>query len=350
MLAILAPQIPLAYLLARFAVARARRGEVPDWRAFTRLGEIVRPRRRDHFRSSTRAQAWFEWRLYGRSLPWWVGILLPFELALLFVFRQTPEIVFEILLFVVLTPPFMAAFVAATASKSSDSYGMASFIAARPVSNASLIAAKFKVAMGSTLAAWMLVVVVTPFALRLSGTAPLVIEKAHRLAEVLGTPRAVALMLLGFLALLASTWKQLVQSLYIGMSGRGRVIKAGVFVPLVLLAIVLPLAHWVLTSRPAMAVLWTNLPEIAAGLACLKLSAAVWIAIRLHDLRLVRDRTLILGALAWDLAVFALFGLLAWIVPAMLMPRYVLALVAILEVPLARLSAAPLALTWNRHR
>ena len=31
MLAILAPHVPLAYLAARFAVARARRGDVPDW-------------------------------------------------------------------------------------------------------------------------------------------------------------------------------------------------------------------------------------------------------------------------------------------------------------------------------
>src|SRR5438128_5839604 len=32
MVAILAPQVPLAYLVARSAVARARRGDVPDWR------------------------------------------------------------------------------------------------------------------------------------------------------------------------------------------------------------------------------------------------------------------------------------------------------------------------------
>src|SRR5216117_3345207 len=38
MLAILAPQLPLAYLVARFAVGRARRGEVPDWR-----GMFARP-------------------------------------------------------------------------------------------------------------------------------------------------------------------------------------------------------------------------------------------------------------------------------------------------------------------
>src|SRR5438034_8954991 len=41
MLAILAPQLPLAYLVARFAVARARRSDVPDWRGLSRRsGEI----------------------------------------------------------------------------------------------------------------------------------------------------------------------------------------------------------------------------------------------------------------------------------------------------------------------
>src|SRR5437588_5473249 len=46
--AILAPQIPLAYLAARFAIARARRGDVPDWRGmFASAGRVadVLPRR-----------------------------------------------------------------------------------------------------------------------------------------------------------------------------------------------------------------------------------------------------------------------------------------------------------------
>src|SRR5439155_15645792 len=80
MLAMLAPHVPLAYLAARFAVARARRGDVPDWRGvFAWLGRIadVLPNRRDHFSSPARAQTWFEWRRHGRSLPAWVGILLP---------------------------------------------------------------------------------------------------------------------------------------------------------------------------------------------------------------------------------------------------------------------------------
>jgi hypothetical protein len=59
---------------------------------------------------------------------------------------------------------------------------------------------------------------------------------------------------------------------------------------------------------------------------------------------------LIAGAICWDVVVFALYGLLTWLVPTLIFRSYVLALIAILGVPLARLSAAPLALAWNRHR
>jgi hypothetical protein len=71
---------------------------------------------------------------------------------------------------------------------------------------------------------------------------------------------------------------------------------------------------------------------------------------RLHDARLLTSRALLLGALAWNVAVFALYGLLLWLFPALLVRSYFLALVAILAIPLARLSAAQLALAWNRHR
>jgi len=71
---------------------------------------------------------------------------------------------------------------------------------------------------------------------------------------------------------------------------------------------------------------------------------------RLHDKRLLSDRTLVIGAVCWDVAVFALYALLVWILPTLLFRGYLLALLAILAIPLARLSAAPLALAWNRHR
>src|SRR5438067_11266365 len=63
MLAILAPHVPLAYFAARSAVARARRGDVPDWR---RTAHDL-PRPREPFPSPARAQTGFEWRQHGRS-------------------------------------------------------------------------------------------------------------------------------------------------------------------------------------------------------------------------------------------------------------------------------------------
>ena len=90
MVAILAPQIPLAYLAARYAVARARRGDVPDWRGvFARLGRIAdvfpagaaafprRPARRRGSSGDSTA---------GRCRRGWPSSL-PFELVFLFLVR-----------------------------------------------------------------------------------------------------------------------------------------------------------------------------------------------------------------------------------------------------------------------
>jgi polyhydroxybutyrate depolymerase len=285
----------------------------------------------------------------------WVGLLLPFELALLLVpGNGTPTLVFYTLLVALLTPPFMAAFAAATVRRSdpsvSDSYGVTPFIATRPVTSAALVAANLIVALGSTLAAWLLVLVVVPLGLTLSGTWPVVIDWARRGVEILGAPRALAIVLLGLSGLLASTWKQLVQGLSIGLTGREWLIKSSVLLRLSLLIVILAVAEWILDNR-MVAMFWDALPWILAALVGFKMSAAAWIATRLHRDRLLSDRVLMTGAAGWLVVVLALYGLLEWLFSLPLsMPRHLLALVAILAIPLARPSAAPLALAWNRHR
>ena len=358
MVALIAPQLPLAYLAAHFAVARGRRGDVPDWRGmFGRLGQIAEalPRRRRRFPAPAGAQAWFEWRQHGRTLPGWVAILLPFELALLFAAgNDNPSLVWYTLFGVLLTPPFMAAFAATTVRKSDprvrDSYHMTPFSATRPLTSAALVAAKLRTTIWSTLAAWLLVVVAIPLALTLSGTWPVVIERARQMVEAVGTARAVVIVLLGFWLLLASTWKQLVQSLYIGLSGRGWLIKSSVFLTVSIFIFVEPIIQWLSAHGAARAALWNAVPLIAAVLVCFKMSAAVWVATRLLRSRVLSDRTLVIGAACWLVVVLALHGLLVWFFSTPLFPRYLLALIAILAIPLARLSAAPLALAWNRHR
>ena len=358
MIAFLAPQLPLAYLAAWFAVARARRGVVPDWRVrsvrFGRVANAV-PRRQDHFSSPSRAQLWFEWRRHGRSLPTLVGILLPFEFALLFVpGNDTPRLVLYVLIAVLLTPPVMAGFAAAAVSQANahgrDSYGVTPFTATRPMTSPALVTAKLTMAIWSTLAAWLLVLIAIPLGLILSGTSQIVTERTRHVIEIIGTPRAIVLALLVLAALMASTWKKLVQGLYVGLTGREWIIKTNGFVALTFLVIIGPILEWISGSGRTISTLWDVWPWIVVALVGAKMAMAVWVAIGLYRSRLLSDRTLVAGAACWMVAVLALYGVLVWWIDTPLIPRYILALFAILAIPLARVSAAPLALAWNRHR
>src|SRR5256884_3628012 len=285
MLAILAPQLPLAYLVARFAVARARRGDVPDWRRkFARAARTALTRRRDHFPSPARAQAWFEWRRHGWLPAALLRLLLPFELALLWLAKDAPAFVFEILFLSLITPPFMAACTAWTVSQPNpqvhDSYGLPPFIATRPLTSAELIAAKLKIAMWSTLAAWLLVLVAMPLALEWSGTWSMVTERARRMNDAIGTPRAATVVLLILAGVIVATWKQRGPSLHLGPTGREWVAKRGVLLPPTFLLLLGPIVEWIIDTPSVQRALWNALPLILAGLGALKMSAAAWIATR----------------------------------------------------------------------
>jgi hypothetical protein len=62
------------------------------------------------------------------------------------------------------------------------------------------------------------------------------------------------------------------------------------------------------------------------------------------------DRLLLAGAALWLAAVATVYSVLLWLFATPIMPRFLLLLIATVTVPLVRLSAAPLALAWNRHR
>jgi len=356
MVAGLVPQLPFAYLAARYAVGRARRGDVPEWRRASARAErnaagvdITRG-----FHSPERAQLWFEWRRHGWTLATLVAMVLPFELVLLFAATDAPALVFIILLVVLLTPPFMAAFTAASVSKSnpyaSDTDVLTPFLATRPLTSAALIAAKLKAMMLSTLVAWLLVLVAIPVGLIWSDTWPMVSERARAIDAFIGTPRAIVIPLLILSAFVASTWKQLVQTLYIGLSGRAWVMRTSVFLTLSLIILLGPILQWIVDDIHVQAQLWDALPLILAILVTLKVAAASATAVRHHRSTLLNDRTLVAGAGIWCVLVLALYGLLVWIASTPFLPGYFFGLVAILAIPVARLSAAPLALAWNRHR
>ncbi|HVR39625.1 MAG TPA: hypothetical protein VMU84_11060 [Thermoanaerobaculia bacterium] len=355
MLLLLAPFVPLAYVAAVSAVGRARRGDVPDWGAAQRFAPAFsRSAALRDFRSAARAQLWFEWRQFGRSLPLLVAIVLPVGLSLLFLFRETPVIVVEIVVTSLLVPPFMAIFVAATAGKSSsnasESYGITPFLATRPVEDHALVVAKWQAALLSTFAAWVIVIVAIPVALMWSDATEPILNIARNVDGVLGRPRAIILGLLILVALAGSTWKQLVQGLYIAMSGRDWAVKGIAFATLASVTIGFLALGWILDSRQRTAVALSAIPWLMAALVALKLLLAMRVMQRGAERGLFTRTQLIFGAIAWDVCVFAVYVVLTVILPPILFRRYLLLLVAILVVPFVRLAAAPLAVARNRHR
>jgi hypothetical protein len=357
-LSVLGPLTPIAFVVACITTSRARRGIVPDWRwplAKSAQRANQPAHRRASFSSAERAQVWFEWRRHGRSLPFLVGVLLPFALFFLFIFDiEMPDGILLTLAGVLLLPPFVAGFAANTVSKSHpqvrDYYGVSAFTATRPMTSAGLVAAKLKMAVLSTLTAWLFVLIALPLALTLSGTWPVVVERWEQWLRVETPLRATVTAVLVALGLVAFTWKQLVQNLYIGLTGREWVIKASVFLGLTFFVAIGPICKWTYEHREYHAALWDVLPWLAGVLVCLKLAATAVLITRLRQRRLVSDQSFITFATGWLLLFIGLFGLLAWLVPPTWAPRYLLALAAILALPLARPAAAPLALAWNRHR
>lgn len=355
MFLLLSPLVPLAYLASVWAVSRARRGDAPRWRLLERFAPAFRPAAAHRaFRSAARAQLWLEWRQHGLTLPIMVAIVLPPGLSLLFPFREAPVIVVEIIVTSLLAPPFLAIFAAAAAGKSSsnasESYGITPFIATRPVEDRALVFAKWQAALLSALAAWVIVLVAVPVALIWSDAAEPILRIVRNVDDALGRPRAVILGLLLFIGLAGSTWKQLVQGFYIAMSGRDWAVKGIAFATLVLVTFGFLALGWILDSRYRVVVAWSAIPWLMMLLVALKLALAMVVMQRGVERGVFTRKQLISAAIVWDLSVLAVYGVLALVLPQLLVRRHYALLVAMLLVPFVRLAAAPLAVVRNRHR
>jgi hypothetical protein len=279
---------------------------------------------------------------------------LPLELLLLWTAGSATNLVLVIVFGALVTPVVVATFASASVStmggSPSDAYGLSPFIAARPCTDAQLLATKLRMTVRSTLAAWTLVLLAVPLAVYRSGTWPTLLDWSRDVARTIGAPHAVVLLTVIVAMMILSTWRQLVQSLCIGLTGNERLIKGSVFVSLMLAALLGPLAIWIVDSE-RVGVVWSALPLILVVLVCAKMLAAGCVAVRLvREEGPLNERTLIAGAACWSLAVLALYAVLAWLTDTPHIPRYIVMLLAITLVPLARLSAAPLAIARNRHR
>jgi hypothetical protein len=348
--------LPAAYAVALVGVARARRGDIPEWPRWSRWVEAVGrrlPRRRRPFTSAAGAQLWFEWRRHGATLPFTVSLVLAtflLWLGFLALNDQVPSA--GVLIAPAFFLPLLAGLVGGNAGKMDPwvrgSYGVPAFTAVRPMTSGALVGAKLKMAALSTLAAWVLVLLWVPAALLVSGGCELPEWLPAALQQ--HPLRLVAGSLLGLGGLVFLTWKCMVEALYVNLTGRpwvtrvssgvwsGRTVALGTF------------GAWLYYHPDYQGTFFAALPWLLGAAAVVKLLATGWMCRAAWRRGLLSGRTLVGLLSLWLLIAVGLTVLLYWLVPGDAVPVGFLVPGVVLFLPLTRLAAAPLALEWNRHR
>ena len=296
---------------------------------------------------------WYEWRARGRGFVTTVALVLAalVTLAVLLERDRGKQANFGVMF--LLTPMLLASVWAAyagTAGVVDRSARLSAFAATRPLSNSAFVAAKFRAAGVAALASWAVVLVVFSAWLLYTGGYRELGRPWDVLVEQFGTARAVGFCALLVVGPLLITWRMLVVSMWAGLTGRAWV---PVVQPIVTALVGLQLlSEWIMWNADPVRRerIMELLPWAVGAAVVLKVLVGWW-----ASATLLRRKELEPGALAkllgaWVVGAASLFALLVWLVPADQVPRYGLALGAVLAVPFTRLAVAPIAFAWNRHR
>jgi hypothetical protein len=347
--------VPLAYALAVFGVARARRGDIAmrSWPLLER-STSASVTERPPFASSAAALSWLEWRGNLFLLPMFALLtLLPLWLLVYFLSELGAT--------AMLTPgllayPLVMAAIAGGSLGNCHSWrrndpAIPVFLAARPVTSGALLAVKFRGAIFTTLVTCGLIALGLALLLPLSPAGLAVLRWIERLVESQGTPRGIAWLVLLAVGLPWLTWKTTVEQFWIGLAGRYWIIVlACIAIPTLISGLGLAAAFG--HSYPDFAdAMLAAAPWLTGAALVLKLALGALVAWSLVRRGWMGPRTATWCAAAWVSAAAGLIALALWIVPPEIGSPIVIGISAVvLGLPLVRLGLAPLALEWNRHR
>lgn len=352
--------IPPAYTVAVTGVSRARRGDQPEGQWLTALarefaGRLSRPGRL--LSSPLRAQVWFEWRRFGLGSPMTAAMMILFVSVWIAINRYNADLShFHPLRSPVL---LLAVPLVATVSlgsmwgKYEDARGgpsIPAFLATRPMTCAGLILAKMKAAADSAILLWAMTVVAFALMVLLTGSWTELASQWNGLTKDFSAVQKVIMVTLGSALLLAGTWKMMIANLYLGLAGRTWIWTVGMAVIGPGVLVVVPLCHWLLKHPEYHTDLLTAVPWVLGSAAMLKLLAGGCLVRAVVRRNLVQMRLMTGLLAAWLLTAAGLTGLFCWMVPDGLAPWYLVTSGVVLAMPLVRISLAPLALAWNRHR
>ena len=358
--AALATSMLCAYAAAVVAISRQRCGGEVGWlwrrAAIERLIDAI-PHHQWDLSSPNRALLWFQWRSSGLMLPMAVLFIALFILGPVgWLTGSGKEATARGFFWLVGSPLLLAIPIGRGLAKIdfwSLELALPSFLSARPIHSAQIVAAKLKSAAISTLLTYAIVLLASMIWLAMGDP-----DNLHDLwgaLRIIYSPLSLwMLCILMPLALMMLTWTLLIGSLWLGYSGRPWFFYGGVVIGIValvgsLIAIGVCCNLSDTDSRFILGLLrW--IPWLLALAFVGKCWVAVGVFWQVRCQELITKRSMIRYLLLWTVGTLGLILLTSFISPRVDWLRFSLYLVALLAVPLVRLQVATLAVAWNRHR
>jgi hypothetical protein len=343
--------IPIACLFAYLAVARARRSDFFDWRAWGRFLEWLAqrwPAASHPFRSISRAQLWYECRAH-LIVPVFIACMLPCVFFVPALDRHNVALGWRLLGILLCAPLLVGMLAGGTLGALVDPLSKqqsSAFLLVRPISSLSIVRSKLVIAAVMTLAIWILFLGYISLLL----TRPGFPQSIAEVASSVPAWKAVAYPSLAFSLLILFSWKSMVETLWIGLAGRKWVENTVAFgaagLTFVAVGSVLTLVFLPQLRAPAL----DALPWLVGLLLALKIAAAALVVYGLLHWRLTTAGGAAMMVTIWLAVVLSLSALTLALLPReYAQARQVIPGIA-LFIPFARLAGAPLALQWNRHR
>jgi hypothetical protein len=348
--ALLIALIPIAWLAAYSGVARSRRSDPYDWRAWGRFMEWLarqRPAASHPFRSMFRAQLWYECRAH-LIVPVFIACMAPCFLFLPALEPRNLEFGWKVLGMLLVAPLFVGMLAGGALGNLVDPLSKretSAFVLVRPISTLSILRGKLVLAAITTAAIWILFLAYISLLMLRPGF----IDSIGRAASSVGPWRAVGYSILTVSLLVLFTWKSMVETLWIVLTGRKWVELAFNFGLVGFIFVSVGAGLWIVFHPELQASALAAVPWLMGLLLALKLAAAALVVHGILHWRLARPRGIALMIAAWLAIVIALCALAFALLPSEVPASKVIPGI-VLFIPFARLAGAPLALQWNRHR
>jgi hypothetical protein len=349
--AVLVGLIPIAYVAAISGVGMARRGDAYDWRAWGRFVDWLakwRPVATHPFRSMYRAQVWYEWRAHV-IVPIFIACMMPCFIFVPALDRENIILGWRQLGIMLVAPLFVAMMAGGALGSLTDPTSKSetgAFVLARPISSLSILRGKLVTAALQTGLIWILFLGYMSLLL----TRPGLPKSIAEVASSVPAWKAIGYPIVTLVILLLLTWKSMVGSLWVGLTGRKWVETANSFTFIGVIFVGIGAGLWVgfhpELHQPTLAAV----PWLLGLVLLVKLAAAGFVVRGLIHSHLTTPAGAAMMAAIWLVVVGSLCGLAMLLLPPeYATPKSIIPGIA-LFIPFCRIAGAPLALDWNRHR